>query len=261
MMSARRVLIVDPDPGARDEVARCLAPRGFEVETCDTAAGAAEKLKETGFQCIIIDVDLPDTLGFEAVPLLKGICPKTSVIMTAAANTLALESKVRSQDILYYHVKSFGTAELVRVVDEVFQRSGTEKQTDSEGRPRRILVVDDDADFVEATKLVLESGGYRVDTARDREEGTGKIESEPPDLILLDAMMGRIDDGFVMCYKLKHDPKYGRIPIVMVTGIVEKTGLKFTRKTDAEYLEADEHLDKPVEPGELLACVARLLAN
>ena len=261
MMSSRRVLIVDPDPDASTEVAQGLAERGIEVETCDTAAGAAQKLKETGFQCVIVDVDLPDTLGFEAVPLLRGISPKTSVVMTATANTRALESKVRSQDILYYHIKSFGKAELVRVVEEVFERSGTEKGAVAEGRPARILIVDDDADFVEATKLVLESDGHRVDVACDREEGMGKIESEPPDLILLDAMMGRIDDGFVMCYKLKHDRKYRGIPVVMVTGIVERTGLKFTPETDAEYLEADGHLDKPVESGELLACVARLLAD
>ncbi|GAG57355.1 unnamed protein product [marine sediment metagenome] len=78
----------------------------------------------------------------------------------------------------------------------------------------KILIIDDDPNFVEATKAILKNKSYEVVAAYDKNEGMEKINSERPDLILLDIMMEKLDDGFNICYKLKHDPELKKIPVL-----------------------------------------------
>jgi len=123
----------------------------------------------------------------------------------------------------------------------------------------KILIIDDDPDYVEAIKAILESKSYKVAAAYNRNDGMKKIDSEKPDLIILDIMMEKMDDGFTICYKLKHDPELKKIPVLSVSAITEKTGLKFSPETDGEYFEADDYVVKPVKADDLLERVERLL--
>jgi CheY-like chemotaxis protein len=123
----------------------------------------------------------------------------------------------------------------------------------------KILIIDDDTDYVEATKAILENKSYKVVAAYDRNDGMKKIDSEKPDLIILDIMMEKLDDGFTICYKLKHDPELKKIPVLSVSAVTEKTGLKFSPETDGEYFEADDYVEKPVRADDLLERVERLL--
>jgi len=124
---------------------------------------------------------------------------------------------------------------------------------------KTVLIVDDDADIVESTKIVLESAGYRVRAASDGNEALKSVEEEAPDLIILDIMMADPTEGFHVSYKLRKDPVYRDIPIIIVSGISEKTGFAFAREKDTDYIQADEFLDKPVHPQTLLTRVATLL--
>jgi len=124
---------------------------------------------------------------------------------------------------------------------------------------KRLLIVDDDPDFREALRISLESLGYEVSVAGDLDSGYKAIHDFLPDLLILDVMMERLDDGFRMCYDLKHDPSYRNLPVVIVTSVTQATGLKFNPETDGEYLEADAYFQKPVSIEELVATIKRLL--
>lgn len=123
----------------------------------------------------------------------------------------------------------------------------------------KILIIDDNPNFVEATKAILESKSYKVVAAYDKNEGMEKINSEKPDLILLDIMMKKLDDGFTLCYKLKHDPELKKIPVLAISAITKETGLKFSSETDGEYFEADDYVEKPVKADDLLERIEKLL--
>lgn len=123
----------------------------------------------------------------------------------------------------------------------------------------KILIIDDDPNFVEATKAILENKSYEVVAAYNKNEGMEKINSERPDLILLDIMMEKLDDGFNICYKLKHDPELKKIQVLAISAITEKTGLKFSSETNGEYFEADDYVEKPVKADDLLERVENLL--
>lgn len=122
----------------------------------------------------------------------------------------------------------------------------------------KILLVDDDKDFVEATKLVLESKPYEVVVAYNGDEGLAKARKEKPDLIILDIIMP-VKDGFSAAEQLKKDAELKNIPIIMLTSFSEKRGETSLSVSQGLTLEAEDYVDKPVSPHELLEKVERLL--
>ena len=125
-------------------------------------------------------------------------------------------------------------------------------------RKAKILIVDDDPDFVAATRVVLESKPYEVIVAYDGDEGLMKAREERPDLIILDVIMP-MKDGFMVCQQLKRDPQLSSIPVLMLTAFSEKFGETSVSLSQGLTLEAEDFIDKPVTPAELLLRVERLL--
>lgn len=123
----------------------------------------------------------------------------------------------------------------------------------------KILLVDDDTDFLEMHKAVLVNHGYEVMTATSAKEGLEKVRTEMPHLIVLDLMMEKHDAGFSFSKQIKSDPLFKSIPILMVTAVADATGYKFSLEKDGYWMKTDEFLDKPVQPSVLLSTVEKLL--
>jgi DNA-binding response OmpR family regulator len=123
---------------------------------------------------------------------------------------------------------------------------------------KKILLVDDDVDFVEATKLILESKSYDVVVSYDGKEGLKKVQTEEPNLIILDVMMPKMD-GYEVCAKLKSDPKYRHIPILLLTAVGEYIPTTSYTKEMGMKIEADDYVPKPVEPMEIVDRVEKLV--
>ena len=121
----------------------------------------------------------------------------------------------------------------------------------------RILVVDDDPDFVESMRLILEPNGYEVTSAADSEEGLRKLREEPVDLVILDIIMSTVLDGLRMSQEMHESQALRRIPILMVTSIAN-TDYAALFPTD-EYIHVDDFLSKPIAPNTLLSRVKALL--
>ncbi|TAK30603.1 MAG: response regulator [Chloroflexota bacterium] len=123
---------------------------------------------------------------------------------------------------------------------------------------KRILVVDDDPDFLEAVRAVLVSQPYQVFTALGGPEGLRQARAQIPDLILLDIIMPELD-GFEVCRRLKEDAALAHIPIMMITSFSEKYMETSLSLSQGLTLEADDFIDKPLVPAELLLRVEKLL--
>ena len=117
----------------------------------------------------------------------------------------------------------------------------------------KVLVVDDDPDFVKVTSKVLKSVGHEVDSATNGEKALQAMRQNRPDLVLLDIMMAYILDGLDVSREMAQDPALKDIPVIMVTSL---TGVKGSDMfpTD-EYVPVDEWLSKPVDPVTLLSRV------
>jgi CheY-like chemotaxis protein len=126
---------------------------------------------------------------------------------------------------------------------------------------KRILIVDDDADFITATRAVLASAGYEVAECTKATDALAKVREFQPDLIVLDVMMETGMAGFNVSYEVRKDPHFAQTPILMVTAIHQTTPLRFSPETDGEYLPVQKLLDKPVPADILLKEVALLFEH
>jgi len=121
----------------------------------------------------------------------------------------------------------------------------------------RVLVVDDDPDFCEITRTVLEGAGYQVATASSGDLALARMRQEAPDLVILDVMMSSVLDGLDLSDRMQADAHLKKIPIIMVSAIASSNYAGMF-PTDA-YVAIDAWLSKPVAPQALLETVKRLL--
>ncbi len=123
----------------------------------------------------------------------------------------------------------------------------------------KILVVDDDPDIIEAITTVLESvDEYEIRTARDGLQCIEAIKADPPDLLILDLLMPRMD-GFAVVRELREKPHYGKLPIMILTSVREDASYRRYELETGLAMDVQDYIEKPVPPAELLRRVGKLL--
>jgi CheY-like chemotaxis protein len=128
-----------------------------------------------------------------------------------------------------------------------------------------IYLVDDDKDFLDLEKAILEHGGYRT---RCFTESRGALEAlasaagaQRPALVVTDLMMKSLDAGFTFARVLKEDPRFAGIPMIIVSAVASQKGFDFRPRTaeDLAAMHAEAFFDKPVSPAAFLARVKELV--
>jgi CheY-like chemotaxis protein len=120
---------------------------------------------------------------------------------------------------------------------------------------KRILIIDDEPDFLEVTSNRLKASGYEIMAVLNYEEAFNLMREKIPDLILLDVMMPD-RDGYEVCNELKSDERTRSIPVVLFTA---KAGQKECLATNAEFLAADDYILKPFDPKLLLKKIKKFI--
>jgi CheY-like chemotaxis protein len=120
-----------------------------------------------------------------------------------------------------------------------------------------VMIVDDDLDFLEICRHVLEAGGYRVVCVAEPEEALRQMAAEKPGLVISDLMMKTLDAGFLFVKQLRDDARYRTLPVIIMTGVASQRGYDFAPRTaeDLAALRVDAFLSKPATPEKLLAKV------
>jgi len=125
---------------------------------------------------------------------------------------------------------------------------------------KKLLIIDDDPDYVGGIKSILEKAGYAVQAAYNPKDGFQALQSNRFDLLLLDIMMGRGAEGVALARKIRKEPNLRELPVLIITGIREQIAFLFPgQPVHPNFVETDELLEKPVEPKLLLEKVSSLL--
>ncbi len=131
-------------------------------------------------------------------------------------------------------------------------------------RPPRgpIFLVDDDRDFLEMNRSVLESHGYRTACFSDPQTALEAMRKDAPALVISDLMMKQMDSGFTLARTIKTDEGFSSVPVIIVTAVASQKGFDFRPRSpqDLAAMNADAYFDKPVPPEALMAKVEELLA-
>ena len=127
---------------------------------------------------------------------------------------------------------------------------------------KRILVVDDDRNIRKLLREELEGSRYTIVEAKDGFDAVEQIRYRRPDLIILDIMMRKGAEGFIFARKIRKDPRFARIPILMLTSMREQTGFDFSgERIHPQFLPVDEYVEKPLDPEALPEKVEKVLSR
>jgi DNA-binding response OmpR family regulator len=125
---------------------------------------------------------------------------------------------------------------------------------------KKLLIIDDDPDFVDGIKSILATADYDVDAAYNPKDGFQALQTGQYDLLLLDIMMGRGAEGIMIARKMRKDAKLREMPVLIITGIREQIAFLFPgQPVHPHFMAVDELVEKPVEPQLLLEKVSALL--
>ncbi len=124
----------------------------------------------------------------------------------------------------------------------------------------KVLVVDDDIDYVESTGAILEANGYEVVAAYDGKEGFDKARSELPQVILVDLMMNTINEGYDLVRNIRSDNRFDQVPLIMISSAHQVEAFKNANFVpDEVWFPIDMFLDKPVDKETLLKHMSKML--
>jgi DNA-binding NtrC family response regulator len=124
-----------------------------------------------------------------------------------------------------------------------------------------VLMIDDDADFIEANRTVLEANGFEVSAAYSAQDGWNILQGATPDVIILDVMMEEFDSGFKLANDL--NIRFPKMPVLLLTAVHDFMSDKwqFSREKDADWLPVIKFLEKPLAPDQLVAAIRDALAQ
>lgn len=125
---------------------------------------------------------------------------------------------------------------------------------------KRLIIIDDDPDFVSGIKSILEKAEYKVDAAYNPKDGYQALQTGQYDLLLLDIMMGRGAEGIALARKISKDAKLRKMPVLIITSVREQIAFLFPgQAVHPNFVDVDELMEKPIEPKLLLEKVEALL--
>jgi CheY-like chemotaxis protein len=243
--ATRRVLLVDDDA---DFVARhrgVLEENGYDVIAACGDEECREKAASARPDIVVVDVSSP---MFPTVLEIMMATPQDRVF-----GVVDVRREGTSEELLESLILAPAGSRQMRLSDASNLKGG---QIMGAAR-KKVMLVDDDADFVEMHKAVLEENGYAVTVAYNGNECVKKTRQENPDLIVLDVMMTTHSEGFNVSRDLRNSEKTRRIPILMVTSINDTVPYKF--EPDETWLPVDSFVEKPIEPQALLEKVGTML--
>jgi len=266
----RRVLVVEDDERQRESIRELLGMADLQITTVASAGKALEALRTVTFDCMVMDLSLPDFSGFELLERMQeqdGVSVPPVIVYTGRALSPDDEQKLRrfSKSIILKDARS-----PERLLDEVtlflHQVEATlpadrqrmlkvARDQDSAFEGRRILVVEDDVRNVFALTSLLEPKGARIQIARNGREAldallaaTGR-EADRIDLVLMDVMMPEMD-GLTAMREIRKRPEWKKLPIVALTAKAMQDDLEACMDAGA-----NDYIAKPLDVEKLLSLI------
>ncbi|MGN2408025.1 response regulator [Pseudomonas syringae] len=261
----KRILLVEDDALQRDSIARLIGDDDIEITAVGFAQEALDLLLDNIYDCMIIDLKLPDMLGDELLKRMstEEICSFPPVIVYTGRNMTRDEEAelmkysrsiiikgARSPERLLDEVTLFLHKVESQLSNERQKMLKTARSRDKVFEARKILVVDDDVRNIFALTSALEHKGAVVEIARNGLEAIAKLnEVEDIDLVLMDVMMPEMD-GYEATIEIRKDPRWRKLPIIAVTA-------KAMKDDQERCLQAgsNDYLAKPIDLDRLFSLI------
>ena len=261
----RRLLVVEDDPAEQLSVAELLGYDDIEILTAETGAAALQAMRAQTFDCVVLDLRLPDMSGFELleqiqtdaklrdVPIIvftgRDLSDHEEAELRKNAKSIVLKG-VRSPERLLDETALFLHRVIADLPESKRQMIETLHESDESLTGRKVLVVDDDIRNIFALNSLLERHNMEVITATNGHEAIKLVEStEDLSLVLMDVMMPEMD-GYETMRRIRTRQEFRMLPIIALTA----KAMKGDREKCLEA-GASDYVAKPVNTDQLLSLV------
>jgi CheY-like chemotaxis protein len=214
---------------------------------------------------VVVDVAAAPAAAMAAVQLCRRALPHAPVVVVASNPSLELTRSIRLSGAFFLAVHPVEPAEMSAVIASAFAALDAQRASGITCRARRrILVVDDDPDFRDSTRTLLEAYGYEVTTAPTGREGLQALRSSPPDLLVVDVVMEYDGAGYEVNEQVKYGAEFEAIrhvPVIMVSSIPVDPATRFRSAAEVGMITPNVYLTKPLDITRFLSEVRDLLGE
>jgi CheY-like chemotaxis protein len=266
MSERSSVVLVTSAPDSWSKLINRLSGEGFAFEVVPPPAGpgTVPAGAQRGDRVMVVDLVPNPGRGMDVVTACRRTAPATPVVAVAENLSVEMARNVRAAGVFYLALHPVTTDEMRTVLEDARRSIGRKKPAASTCRTKkRVLIVDDDADYRASMVALLEGEGYAVDCAASAREGLDRLGESHPDLIVLDIMMEDALAGYGVNQAVKFGDKQavaGHVPILMVSSIEQPPQELYGRAGEAAMITPDDYLTKPLDIPVFLEHVRRLLA-
>ncbi|RKQ35621.1 response regulator [Oceanobacillus halophilus] len=267
----KRLLIVDDDLNQRNSLMELIGDMNVIMKAVSSGVEALEELKRSPFDCIILDLGLTDTTGFQLLEEImekniasnlkvfvytgRDLTSKEELYLNKYAQTIIIKDE-HSPHRLKEELELYLNQNLQYTSPLGLPKSVIHNSEDAELKGKRILLVDDDIRNVYALSSILEHYGMEIIFAENGLEGLGILQNNPEiDLVLMDIMMPEMD-GYEATRRIREMPDFSNLPIIALTA----KAMKDDRKKCLEA-GASDYIVKPVDTDQLISLIKVWLFN
>ncbi len=261
----RELLVIEDDPGERLAVVELLAHDDLRITTAGTGGEALELMRARSFDCVVLDLKLPDMSGFDLLsemqvddalretPVVvftgRDLTPDEEAELKRKAKGIVIKG-VRSPERLLDETALFLHREVRKLPAAKQRMLESLHDTDEALQGKKVLVVDDDVRNIFALSSLLERHGMTVLSASTGQEAISQIETQPDlGVVLMDIMMPEMD-GYETMQRIRKEARFHRLPIIALTA----KAMKGDREKCLEA-GASDYIAKPVNTNQLLSLV------
>jgi two-component system alkaline phosphatase synthesis response regulator PhoP len=248
------ILIVDDDPDILEGISTVLETQDYRLAKASDGLQCLDLIHNETPDLLILDMMMPRKDGFAVIKELRKdpryaglpIIILTTVIEDAAYRRYELETGV-AMDVQAYIEKPASPDDLLKKVSAIVDQP-------------YVIVADDDPDILEAVATVLEAHDFQFTLTKDGAECLEQIHKRMPDLLILDLLMPRMD-GFAVIRELRSEPTYAKLPIMVLTTVVEDASRRRYELETGHDMAVATYLQKPIAPDELVRITHQLLGK
>ncbi|PKK83053.1 MAG: hypothetical protein CVT49_10490 [candidate division Zixibacteria bacterium HGW-Zixibacteria-1] len=246
-----KLLLVDDEEEFLVSSSKALSRRGFEVDVAPNGVTALEKIDEIVFDAIVLDVKMPDIDGVEVFRQIHEKYPDMPVILLTGHASVGDAFQTSKEGITDYLAKPIDMDELAKRIHHAVAAGKKAAAAESgfplidTGEPIRLMIVDDEIDFLDSLKKVLQRRNMEVITASGGEQALGMLRSELVDIMILDVKMPGMDGMEVLRHVKKDFPS---VEIILLSGHPSvEAALEGVRLGASEYLKKPPDIDDLTE--------------
>ena len=219
---------------------------------------AINQAQNRRFDVIVLDAKIGGMSIEKTIQILKNIDANTRIIVKTDSNSKKLEAKVRKEKIYYYHLDSFGLDDLRLAIRSAVSKKPRLSEI-QDVSPKKILIVDENDDFIEIHKTNLENHHYEVNVCYDADEAYQEVKKKPPRLIMVDMDIQVGDDGLHFVEKMTANDELSQLPMLLFLSKRSKEKYSAILEKVTRTMPTWNFLHKPVKIEDIIPKVEKLL--